>query len=267
MKERPLSATLIEDHDVMTEVRHIALFSGGNDSLVATHYAHKHFPIDDVMYLDTNSGLPENLEYVKETCEREGWNLRVESSPKTMEDFIKNYGFPGPGTHSWAYGYFKQRQLRAVAKQYDEVIYYSGVRARESERRSRLANGLYQKSDGGKWLWVRPVWHFNDDQCADYIAEHDLETNPTYETIDRSGDCFCGAFVHRYTELGALQEHHPDHYEFIMDLEKKAEEWDVPENRPFWGFCGLSEAELRSEIAKNDESQMELCASCDVGFR
>lgn len=248
----------------MTDIRHISLFSGGNDSLVATHYAHRHFPIDEVVYLDTNSGLPANMEFVEDTCDRHGWDLRIAKSKNTMEDFVEKYGFPGPGSHAWAYGYFKQQQLRSIAKEYDEVIYYSGVRVRESERRSKLAKGQYQVGDDGKYLWVRPIWNFTEDQCEDYRNKYNLATNPTYDTINRSGDCFCGAFAHRYTELGALQEHYPDHYDFIMDLEEKAKDWDVDDSRPFWGFCKLTEAELRSEMAKNDPSQMQLCATCDV---
>jgi 3'-phosphoadenosine 5'-phosphosulfate sulfotransferase (PAPS reductase)/FAD synthetase len=243
---------------------HIALFSGGKDSLIATHYAFRHFPIDFVMYLDTNSGLPENLDYVKSVCDAQDWPLQIEKSPTNLREFVKKYGFPGPSIHSWAYRYFKERQLERVAKQYSNVIYYSGVRSAESERRFRNVEGKYNESR--RWSWVNPIHHFTDDQCANYIEHFSLHVNPSYQTIGRSGDCYCGAYAHRHTELGELKEFYPHHYDFLMELESEAEEYDLPINRKSWGWGNLNEKELRSLVAANDDEQMMLCSNCDVNL-
>jgi len=241
---------------------HIALFSGGKDSLVATHYAFRHFPIDFVLYLDTNSGLPENWEYVKSVCDAQGWPLQIEKSPTNLEEFVEKYGFPGPSIHSWAYRYFKERQLERIGREYSNVIYYSGVRSAESDRRSRNVSGKYKQTRG--WAWVSPIHDFTDDACHRYIENNNLNVNPLYETIGRSGDCYCGAYAHRHTELGELKEYHPEHYEFLMELERKAQHFDLPADRSSWGWGGLNEKELRSLIAANDDEQMMLCANCDV---
>ena len=243
-------------------VTHIALFSGGKDSLVSTHYAFEHFPIDFVVYLDTNSGLPENLEFVRSVCDNQGWPLQVKKSPVTLLEFAERYGFAGPSKHSWAYRYFKERQLGKMATQYDNVVFYSGVRSQESDRRLLNVQGKYLKSE--RWVWVSPIHNFSSVECENYIEKYSLPLNPLYDTIGRSGDCYCGAYAHRHTELAELKEFHPEHYKFIMDIEQEVQNSDLPQERKSWGWGGLSAAELRSLVAKNDKQQMTLCSNCNI---
>jgi len=245
-------------------IKHISLFSGGKDSLVATHYAMRHFPVDFVVYLDTNSGLAENKAYVERICQLYDWDLKIKQSPMKMREFVKKYGFPGPSAHSWAFRYFKERQLEAMATEYEKVVYYSGVRQKESERRMRNVQGKYNLAD--RWLWVSPIWDFTKQQCNDYIRDNGLEINPLYETIGRSGDCYCGAYAHRTTELAELKEHYPDQYEWLITLENQAKHWNLDPKMQQWGWGGLSAQELRAQIAMNDEEQMMLCSNCDVGL-
>jgi len=246
------------------DIKHIALFSGGKDSLVSTHYAFEHFPVDFVVYLDTNSGLPENLDYVRYTCDKHNWPLQIHKSPMDLKSFVKKYGFPGPSIHSWAYRYFKERQLEAISREYSQVIYYSGVRSAESERRSRNVKGKYKKASS--WAWVSPIHDFTKHDCSRYIQDEDLDINPLYETIGRSGDCYCGAYAHRNTELAELKEYHPEHYSFLVEMERQAESYDLPKERKSWGWGGLSKKELRALMASNDDEQMMLCANCDVNI-
>jgi len=243
---------------------HIALFSGGKDSLVATHYAYQHFPIDFVAYLDTNSGLPDNEQYVIDVCEKQRWELQIYQSPMDLEEFVQRYGFPGPAVHSWAFRYFKERQLEKMAREYESVIFYSGVRKSESNRRSHNVKGKY--SSDRRWDWVSPIVHFTETECKDYIEGHGLRVNPLYDTIGRSGDCYCGAFAHRTTELGELKEYYSDHYEWIKNIEKKAKKWNLDSPKNKWGWGGLSSAELRAELAKDDDLQRTLCSNCDIGI-
>ena len=149
-----------------------------------------------------------------------------------------------------------------MAKEYPNVIFYSGVRSAESQRRLRNVEGKYKKSK--RWSWVSPIHDFTDVQCQKYIEQYDLEVNPLYSTIGRSGDCYCGAYAHRHTELAELKEYHPKHYRFLMDLEKNVKDKDLPTDRKSWGWGALNEKELRSLMAVNDEKQMMLCSNCNV---
>jgi 3'-phosphoadenosine 5'-phosphosulfate sulfotransferase (PAPS reductase)/FAD synthetase len=247
-----------------------ALFSGGNDSVVSTHVAQREYDIDWVVYLDTNTGIQENIEHVKEVCHKYDWDLAILSSPVTLREFVlgtdtrQAYGFPGPAKHSWAYNYLKERQLSKLATRIDsKPRYYTGVRSHESERRMETVGGEKQEAD--RWIWMAPIHDWRDERVDDYRAEHNLPNNPVAEKIGKSGDCLCGAFDHRNDVMVELEAHYPERAEWIKQLETEAQEkLDTDEKYTYWGFGGLSEKELRAEIANDDMAQMSLCSSCDV---
>jgi 3'-phosphoadenosine 5'-phosphosulfate sulfotransferase (PAPS reductase)/FAD synthetase len=265
-----MSDVLTEVEQLPTDAQHFALFSGGNDSIVSTHKAMQENPIDFVVYLDTNSGLAANKEHVKDVCDRYGWDLLIAQSPVSLKEFATGtdsrqaLGFPGPGIHSWAYQYFKERQLAAITTHVDtEPRFYAGVRTHESERRMNNVDG--QRDQAERWVWVNPIWNWRDSQVDDYREEHDLPTNPVAEKIGRSGDCYCGAFANRDAELVELEAHYPEHAEWLKETEQEVqEEIGTDEDYCYWGFGDMSTSELRGLMAENDDAQMPLCSSCDV---
>jgi len=265
-----MSELLTNVRELPTDATDFALFSGGNDSVVSTHVAYENHDIDFTVYLDTNSGLEANKDHVKDVCERYGWDLLIAQSPVTLRAFATGtdtrqaLGFPGPGVHSWAYQYFKQRQLRAIATHVDQrPRYYAGVRTHESQRRMNNVDG--ETDEGERWMWVNPIWNWRDGQVDDYRADHDLPRNPVAEKIGRSGDCYCGAFANRDAELVELEAHYPEHAEWLKELEQDVQdEIGTDEDYCFWGFGDMSTSELRGLMAENDDSQMPLCSSCDV---
>ena len=265
-----MSDVITDVSDIDSSCTDFALFSGGNDSVVSTHVAYDEYDIDYTVYLDTNTGVDENLEHVKNVCASYGWDLAVLSSPVTLKEFAlgtetrSEYGFPGPGSHSWAYNLLKHRQLRSLASHVDgEPKYYTGIRQHESDRRMRHVNG--EESEGEKWTWIAVVHDWRDSAMDKYREEHDLPTNPVAEKIGRSGDCYCGAYAHRDSELAELEAHYPDHAEWLKRVEEEVQdEIGTDEDYAYWGFGGLSEKELRAKMANDDMAQMSLCSSCDV---
>ena len=265
-----MSKVITEIEDIDPDATDFALYSGGNDSVCSTHVAYKEYPIDYTVYLDTNTGIDENKEHVKEVCDKYNWDLVIAQSPLTLEEYVLGngnrnaLGFPGPGTHSWAFQAFKQQQLGFIATHINErPRFYSGVRSDESERRMENVEGEVQEAR--RWTWVSPIHDWTDEDCDDYRENKDLPTNPVAERIGKSGDCFCGAYDERNSTLVELEAHYPGHAEWLEEIEEKAKAELGTDNRgSYWGFGGMSEKELRSEIAKNDESQMKLCSSCDV---
>ena len=263
--------------DIITDVGEIdeqatdfALFSGGNDSIASTHYSHEHYDIDYTIYLDTNTGIPENKEYVKDVCQEYGWDLAILSSQYDLKDFAlgsdtrQALGFPGPGIHSWAFHYLKQDQLSQIATQTDnEPRFYTGVRSDESERRMRNVTEDVEQMD--RWVYVNPIHDWSDEETDQYRQDNNLPRNPVNEKIGRSGDCYCGAYANRDTELIELEAHYPDHYEWLMELEQEVQEQEGADKpSSYWGFGNMSEKQLRGKIAENDDKQMMLCSSCDV---
>lgn len=265
-----MSEALTRISDLPTDAQRFALFSGGNDSVVSTHVAYKNHDIDYTVYLDTNTGLPENKEHVKEVCQEYGWDLLIAQSATTLREFAlgtedrKPYGFPGPGEHSWVFRYLKDRQLQSIATRVDErPRYYNGVRKAESNRRNSNVTGMIDKRD--RVTYVNVIFNWSDRETDAYREKHDLPKNPVAERIGRSGDCFCGAYVNRDTELTELEAHYPKHADWIKDLEKDVqEELGASNKNAYWGFGNMGEKELRAKMAENDENQMMLCSSCDV---
>lgn len=264
----PNAITKVSDID--EQATDFALFSGGNDSIASTHYAHQHHDIDYTVYLDTNTGIPENREYVEDVCERFGWDLAVLSAPGSLKEFVvgsetrKPLGFPGPAIHSWAFQYLKERQLGQIATQTeDEPHFYTGVRSAESDRRMRNVSESVERTD--RWVYINPIHDWSDERTDEYRKQNDLPRNPVNEKIGRSGDCYCGAYANRETELVELEAHYPEHYEWLMDLEDEVQE-EIGKDSPtsYWGFGEMSDKKLRSLMAENDDAQMMLCSSCDV---
>lgn len=248
------------------ESPHYAMFSGGHDSLVSTHYCMEQGDAEAVLHLDTGTGIPENEQYVRDVCDRYDWPLRIETAKKSLKEFGKEWGLPLSSSHGWAYRYFKAHSIQRVASDHDEKPHlYTGVRKDESERRMRTVKADTQEDATGRWYWHAPIAEWSKQDCLDYIDEHGLPKNPVVENVHRSGECYCGAFANRDEELVELQAHYPDHYEWLMEVEQEVQdEIGTDKEYCFWGASGMPPKEVRALIAEHDDAQMVLCQDCEV---
>lgn len=235
-------APVFEMERVFPTSNRIALFSGGDDSLVTTHYGMERDMADIVVYLDTNSGLAQNLDFVRRVCAAYHWPLVIVPSPMPLETFVMRYRWPGSTEdgHGWAYRYFKGRQLRFLHGVTDhDLILLSGARKKESGRRRVNISDEVQREesthgDFSGW-WVSPLWQKSDDWVEAYRQEHGLPHNPVKDAIHRSGDCFCMAFGHRNEVLVDLVTNYPRHYHWLMNVERRTQE--------YWGRLDLLAAD------------------------
>lgn len=252
-----------EEFDAV-RVERFALLSGGHDSLAATHYAMAHDLADVVLHLDTTTGVPANQRFVEDVAEEFGWTLRIERAPVTLYEFAVKYGFPGTAAHSWAYRYFKERQLQRVAGNADgKPRYVTGVRRHESERRMRTVTGEWQEAD--RWTWHAPIYDWRDGNVEDYIQDHGLPSNPVVKKLHRSGECNCGSFAYRDEELVVLKAEFPEFAEWLLTLEGYVQQ-QIGQDEPYcwWGHGGMPSPELRALMARHDTPQMTLCEACGV---
>jgi len=247
-------------------IQHYALFSGGHDSLAATHYAMEQDSTEAVLHLDTGTGIDENRWYVEETCDEFGWPLRIEETPEDYREFVAKVGFPGPDVHHWAYQRLKARQLRSVASEGSATKHYwTGIRADESQRRMEFHTNPIERDRDDRWVWCNPIHAWSDARVEQYIDDHDLPRNPVVETIHRSGECFCGAFATRDEELVDLQAHSPDHYEWLMDVETDVRSArGETDPQAYWGHGKESDDQLRHLADQYDDLDMKLCRSCEI---
>jgi len=240
-----------------------ALFSGGHDSLVSTHYCMVKDLTDCVLHLDTNTGVGANQDFVKRVCEEYDWPLEIYTARMEWDEFAKEFVFPKAGAHNWAYRYFKlmplQRAARDSCESHQEM--YTGVRRDESSRRMSTVE---DEKDEQTWTWYAPIADWTDEDCDEYREKHNLPSNPVVKDIHRSGECYCGAYAHRDEELIDLSANYPEHAEWILETEKDVQnEIGTDDDYCWWGSEGVSSERLQ-ELSDGENEIPMMCKQCGV---
>lgn len=237
----------------------ISLYSGGYDSLCATHIAHKwwtdHLPEDKsqaipfrVVSVDTLLSADGWADYVSNVSRAQGWPHIIWGNPNPnwyAQDCLA-HGFPYTRSmHSLHYRMLKERAIREVKAHFkhdkhDRIMFITGIRRAESAARANTPE--YELR--GVEVWANPIVHWTGEQSARYRAEHDLPSNPFYDTVGGSGDCQCnwGNFI----TLDTLQKHSPQLGVKIADLNarvKAAHGWGWDE-RPSTGLLAERAGQL-----------------------
>ncbi|AXG06587.1 hypothetical protein DU500_09185 [Haloplanus rubicundus] len=261
----------MSDHSLSTNEHdrgnHIALISGGIDSAVAAHTAIRWGPADLLVYLDTGTGLDENRKYIERYADEIGaqlWTLRTHES---YEDRVEADGFPGPSRHGIMYRSLKERQIQRLATfsqgrgNTSDLHIWTGVRSSESKR--RMENVKPEKEhEGGRWYWHAPIHDWSKQDCREYLAAFDLPRNPLWDTLGRSGDCFCGCFGSPEEKLDLRAAGCADHAEWIESLEKRIDIDSTKKERETWAWGALDAEERQKARVENDDDQLTLCSTC-----
>lgn len=250
-----------------------ALFSGGKDSIITTHLA-AHLPeFRGVGHVRTDTGpaADRHSDRSVEIADKFGWKLTERSPTDTLPGIVAQYGFPGPGIHTWMYNRLKERAIRKITsdvrKKGWRIVYATGIRQAESAARNKIEDSLTVVT-GSEW-WVNPILSWSDDDVFEYINHHGLQV----PSIGHSLDCFCGSYA-TPEEREWLQIEHPDEYEYILLLEDIARssrqiqllqvksghrEKAFPEQYCRWGHGMNSNDVLRSQCS----TKTNLCVNCD----
>lgn len=94
------------------------LISGGNDSSVASHLAASYGPrVDGLVHINTGIGIEDTREFVREYARYLQLPLTEKHPPRTYEELVLEYGFPGPAAHRYMYSWLKERPLRQVRRE------------------------------------------------------------------------------------------------------------------------------------------------------
>jgi 3'-phosphoadenosine 5'-phosphosulfate sulfotransferase (PAPS reductase)/FAD synthetase len=237
----------------------IALFSGGYDSLVATHKTMElDGNADTVIHMDTGTGIPLNERFVEAVCNEYGWYLQKLRPKRDFWHYAKKYGFPGPSAHSWYYAYLKQHPLRRACKPYEDKPYlYTGVRKAESEKRMGRVVDLDEREFA---KWKAPLSEWSDEEVRQYLVEHNLPRSPVVESIDRSGECYCMAYGIREFEvdLGHYEGEDEDPPVWLLNHVRKLKrrEWEVQVYRGrVFGFLKEDYPDVFEEVNRIRDEQ------------
>ena len=244
----------------------VAAFSGGNDSIVTTHFSATEF-FSRVIHCNTGIGLKQTTEHVRRVCERFGWDYveevavpegRTKSTTDEQlpidgwqdgltayEEFVLNFGFPGPGQHPRMYQRLKERSIRRYVRRIKDgtprgskVLVISGIRNDESSIRAGYKRAVQQDPGNSAVIWANPFYWRSAEEFEIYRQEFGLPRNPVKDQIGISGECMCGAFRESDAERLAVRRVDPEFSEYLDRLEAKVHErgfpWDWGQRPPKW---------------------------------
>lgn len=242
-----------------------ALFSGGHDSLCATHVASTLPHFTGVAHIDTGTGIPATTEFVRRVCRTRGWPLlELRPDGKTYEQLVMEKGFPyGLKSHNTMYYWLKQRQVRRLVREHkqnrkDRIGLVTGVRVNESVRRMGRGISVPVRREGAQ-LWLNPILEWDEHDKNAYMEQHELPRNMVVDLLHRSGECLCGALARR-EEMRDLIDWYPEIAAGIQDLERRAEAAGHRECR--WASKMRSDADVERVLA----DPMPLCATCEARY-
>ena len=153
-------ATAITEHE---PIRVYALVSGGNDSTVMAHLAARFGArCDAIAHINTGIGVEQTRGYVREFARWLAIPFIEKHAPRSYEDLVMQYGFPGPAAHRYMYVWLKERALRELRReaqrgQSHRVMFITGVRQSESRRRMGRVSAVKRE---GNTVWVAPIRNF-----------------------------------------------------------------------------------------------------------
>lgn len=272
----------------------LSAYSGGNDSIVSTHFGCENYGALAI-HCETSIGLEESRNHVISTCERFKWDLRMqraqpEGKPNTVdpaslpsgkwcdgetayEEFVLNWGFPGPGQHGRMFQRLKQRPIAAIQRElkagqhrHATILIISGIRHDESAIRAGYKRAVMKES-GTSRVWVNPFYWNTALDFELYRQEFGLPRNPVKACIGISGECLCGAFAKK-SEKEAIRSVCPKMGEYLDQLESRVKmnglPWGWGEDPPSWFYEARSGQQFLFDLTDGEiESFRPMCVGCN----
>ena len=197
----------------------VCCFSGGKDSLVATHFVLselKDVKIEKhVLYVDTGAMVPGTTDFVKELCEKLGWNLTVLQGH--FFERAKEWGMPTM-FRRWCCYEVKLKPIHSFVRdlnpQRGQVL---GFHADESARRKKKNyKRVYRDRKSLSWIYA-PILEWTRKDVLNYLKENDLPIAPYYKQGIKES-CMCGAFASK-KELMIVRSLYPEFFQKFVELE------------------------------------------------
>jgi len=237
--------------------RIFAGFSGGTDSLMATHLLHQLRSDVGTLHVNTGIGMKRTRQYVRETSDQHGWDLeeyRATDYGYDYDEMVRGNvdgvpgGFPGPPLHYIYYGKLKEVPIQRAhrdhkGKRGGKIALVTGIRKDESEIRAGYQDSVVDELNGV--VWINLIYEVTAKQKQKYIDLHGLDTNPVSDVYGMSGECLCGAYAHpgdleavrrvcpalanRLEALGEEISPSPAH-EMKWDMDEIPEDWKLEAN-------------------------------------
>ncbi len=237
--------------------------TGGKDSIVAAHVLSKAGKLAGCFSLVTGIGDPENENRLREVCLSQGWKFEAYSTTESYDGIVRANGFPGPGAHRWMVTRLKGRALRQFKARHPGEWIATGVREKESQRRS-LQAAEFSEWEGIK-VWA-PIFSWTTGRVWSYIRDNNLPIAPCFFSIGHP-DCDCGAMAQE-GEIARLEKCRPAVAARIHALEAQldADNRVDPRYRR-WGNREPGQmVGWKGQRSLDDEwLEANFCSSCSLG--
>ena len=200
----------------------IISFSGGIDSTAAVIETMKRYPKKDceLVYEDTGGEYAGTVEFVQEMAGLFELPLSIIRYQRDWYEQIEHDNMPfTPAlrkcTHRLKLDVFNS-WLSKNKITGSEVVLVTGIRAEESQSRSRLPEE--DIDDKNRRIW-RPVLYRSKEEAKEMVKAEGLPIHYCYEFSSRCNCAWC-VFAGKY-EMQAYAELHPEDYEKACLLEEK----------------------------------------------
>lgn len=278
-------------------VQIVAMFSGGDDSVVSSHFAVSQYGAV-VLNCNTETGVRPTQEHIEATASRLGWHLLVERAPvvgppkefkdgtpfdpgilpcgewtdgaTAYEESVLNWGCPGPSMHGRIYQRLKERPIRAAlkpmrTKRGQRILLVSGIRGDESSVRAGYKRHAHRVES---MVWVNPFYWRTAADFEVYRQEFGLPRNPAKRIVGISGECCCGAFAHddKTAEMETIRRVDAARAEYLTSLASKATEvngfpWNWGEEAPKW-WADQNRGQAFLFPIADEQSFRPMCVGC-----
>jgi 3'-phosphoadenosine 5'-phosphosulfate sulfotransferase (PAPS reductase)/FAD synthetase len=276
----------------------VGAFSGGDDSIVATHFANRVRPDCVTFNADTMIGLEPARRHIDAVIKAQKWTAEIEQATAegppaatqrnadvignwrdgetAYEEAVLNHGFGGPPQHPIMYRRLKERQLMKLrrklqaGKRGGRLIVMSGVRHDESAIRAGYKQAWRDEPKSGV-IWVNPFYEFTKLDFEVYRQEFGLVRNPVKRLCGISGECCCGTFGSKDERL-AYRQADPEFADYLDALEKRVRErfpWSWGEGPPAWWQEQQRGQGLMFPMLPDEEMPtfQPMCVGCNNGRR
>lgn len=199
----------------------VCCFSGGKDSLVATHLMLESLrdlnpPSKYVLFADTTVMIPIARPFVEEISRRFGWDLTVVSPRESFWIQAAKKGSPTMHRRWCCWGLKLEPIFGFVASLSGTTCQVTGMRQKESSRRKDFPQVYWQKRTRS-WNY-HPLIDWTEEHVDEYIREHHLPRPPWYD-LGVKETCACGAFS-SIKEIRKICELWPSFFKQYVELER-----------------------------------------------
>jgi 3'-phosphoadenosine 5'-phosphosulfate sulfotransferase (PAPS reductase)/FAD synthetase len=226
-------------------------------------------------FIDTGTAVPGVAEFVRKYAHWLDKPLRIMHAGNAYRRMVlggdvlrdgtvrPGLGFPGPAMHGRAYIVLKERQIAKLLRESKaghsrraRVVFLSGIRRAESQRRSqRKAIGRMGNSSA---VFVNPLLNWSASDMARYRQAYRIPESDAAALLHRSGECNCGAFASAERERAMLKALYPDFFAEIEELEAEAEAMGLR-----WCRWGGYDRDGNRATDEPRQAPGLLCESCD----